>query len=120
MGFLTGEFLQRVETAVDRTFRMAMALPTNIAGRVIAGQIIRSSGGAGANLEEAAAVFTRRDYTNKISISLREARETLYWTRRVERNKLLPARRLHPLLKEWNEIVAVMTAAQKKLRKSAG
>jgi four helix bundle protein len=110
------ELQERVEKAADRTVPMALALPNNVAGWVIGRQIIRSSCSVGANLEESMAVLTRKDYTNKVSISLRETRETLYWMRRIESNRLLPAKRLMPLKAEWDELVAILTAAQKKLR----
>lgn len=110
------KLLKRVEQAVDRTIQMALALPRSIAGQEIGRQVIRSSGGAGANLEEAQATISRRDFTFKVSLVLRESRETLYWIRRIEANELLPWKRLDPLKTEWDEIVSIMTRIQKTLR----
>ena len=110
------ELLERVESAVDRTIQMALALPNNAAGWEIGRQIIRSSGSVGANLEESQGTLSKKDFTHKLSISLRECRETLYWIRRVENNELLPLRRLKALKKEWDEIISVMTSILKKLR----
>lgn len=116
MGRFSLELLSRVEKTVDRTIQMALALPNNVAGWEIGKQVIRSSGSVGANLEEGLAVLTRKDYTHKTSIALREAREPLYWMRRIESNRLPPMQRLTPLKTEWNEIVSILTAALKKLR----
>src|SRR5690606_4012137 len=113
----TADLLERIEAAVDRTIQMALVLPRNVAGEVIGRQIARSASSVGANLEEAQAVTTRKDYTNKISLSLREARETLYWMRRIENNKMLPVKRLHSLKTEWSALVAILTATQKNLRR---
>lgn len=44
-------------------------------------QMIRSSTSIGANLQEAYAASSRKDFIHKISIALREARETHYWLR---------------------------------------
>lgn len=118
MAYTTAGLLERVEIAVDRTMQMALALPRNVLGQVIGRQIARSSGSVGANLEEAQAVLTRRDYVHKVSLSLREARETLYWMRRIERNELLSPRRLGKLREEWDELVAILTSTQKKLRRT--
>jgi four helix bundle protein len=115
MNFLDFLF-EKLEPLIDRTIQMALALPRNVAGQEIGRQLIRSSGGSGSNLEEARAVLTRTDYTYKLSLSLREARETLFWIRRIVANQLLPAKRLEPLRNEWNEIVGLLTKAQKKLR----
>jgi four helix bundle protein len=116
MSFLGTELMRRVEEAVDRTIQMALAMPRNVAGYEIGRQVVRSSGSVGANLEEAQAVLTRKDFAHKVSLGLREARETLYWMRRIEKNDLLPAERLKDLMTEWNEIVAILTTMQKKLR----
>lgn len=116
MGRVGEEFIGRIEQAVDRTIQMALALPNNVAGWEIGRQVIRSSGSVGANLEEAQGTLTAKDFVHKVSLSLREGRETLYWIRRIERNKLIPAKRLSGLSREWNEIVAMLTSTQKKLR----
>ena len=110
------ELLERIESAVDRTIQMVLALPNNVAGWEIGKQLIRSSSSVGANLEESQVAVSRKDFTNKLSISLKEGRETLYWIRRIERNELLPAGRLIDLKNEWDEIVAMITSIQKKLR----
>ena len=117
MGYVGEDLQERIEAAIDRTIQMAMALPRNVAGQEIGRQIIRSAGSVGANLEEARATLTRADYTHKVSLSLREARETLYWTRRIVSNDLLAAKRLTPLQAEWDELVAILTTTQKKLRR---
>ena len=111
------ELVERVESAVDRTIQMVLALPKNVAGWEIGKQVIRSSSSVEANLEESQVAVSRKDFTNKLSISLKEGRETLYWIRRIERNKLLPVSRLKDLIQEWDEIVAMITSIQKKLRK---
>lgn len=114
MAAVAFDLLERIENAVDRTIQMALALPRNVAGQEIGRQVIRSSGSVGANLEEAQATVSRKDFTFKVSISLREARETLYWIRRIDNNKLLPTKRLAELMAEWDELVAIMTKVQKR------
>jgi four helix bundle protein len=111
------QLVERVERAVDRTIRMALALPRNVAGSEIGRQVVRSSGSVGANLEEAQACTSRKDFTHKLSLSLREARETLYWMRRIENARLLKANRLAELTAEWDELVAILTSIQAKLRR---
>ena len=110
------QLVERVENALDRTIRMVPGIPKNVVGWEIGKQIVRSAGSVGANLEEGKGATSRRDFAHRMSISLRESRETLYWIRRIERNKLLPAKRLTDLTKEWNELVAIMTSVLKKLR----
>jgi four helix bundle protein len=117
MGRFGEELVERVERAVDRTIRMTLALPRNAAGTEIGRQVVRSAGSVGANLHEAQACMSRKDFTHKVSLSLREARETLYWMRRIERAGLLKAVRLASLLAEWDELVAILTSIQVRLRR---
>ncbi len=119
MGRFGDELLERVERAVDRTFQMVLSLPNNVLAWEIGRQIVRSAGSSGANLEEAKGCLSRKDFAHRFSVSLRETRETLYWLRRIEKNRLIPARRLGQLQAEWNELVSIMTSVLKKLRSSS-
>src|SRR5690349_14184567 len=57
--------------------------------RAIAAQVLRSGTSIGANLEEANAGQTKRDFIAKCSISLKEARETYFWLRLLLTTKLV-------------------------------
>ncbi len=46
---------------------------------IISKQILRSGTSIGANIQEATAAFSKKDFTHKMSISSKEARETKYW-----------------------------------------
>ncbi len=46
---------------------------------VLSKQILRSGTSIGANIEEANAGQTKKDFLAKMSIASKEARETLYW-----------------------------------------
>jgi four helix bundle protein len=56
----------------------------------IASQILRSGTSIGANIEEAIGAQSKRDFLSKISISLKETRETYYWLRLLKESSLLP------------------------------
>ena len=55
---------------------------------VISNQILRSGTSIGANIEEALAGQSKRDFTAKMSISSKEARETKYWLRLLKESEL--------------------------------
>lgn len=46
---------------------------------IISKQLLRSGTSIGANIEEAIGGQSKKDFLSKISISLKEARETKYW-----------------------------------------
>jgi len=68
------------------------------ARRTIANQLLRSGTSVGANIEEARAASSRADFGSKMSISLREARETRYWIRLLMDAELIDRKLLEPLL----------------------
>ena len=49
--------------------------------RALSNQLVRAGTSIGANVEEAQAGQSRADFICKISIALKEARETCYWLR---------------------------------------
>jgi len=78
-------------------------------------QILSAGTSIGANLSEARACQSRRDITAKFSIALKEAREIAYWLRLLVETDLLDRPTAAPLLREANELVAILTAARKRL-----
>ena len=57
---------------------------------ILSKQILRSGTSIGANVEEAIAAHSKKDFAHKMGIALREARETRYWTRLLEKSQLVP------------------------------
>lgn len=57
---------------------------------VISKQLLRSATSIGANVEEANAAQTKRDFAAKVSIASKEARETKYWLRLLDKSELVP------------------------------
>ena len=56
---------------------------------VLSKQLLRSATSIGANIEEAIAAQSRKDFISKMSIASKEARETRYWLRLLEKSKLV-------------------------------
>ncbi|BAZ85572.1 MAG: four helix bundle protein [Dolichospermum sp.] len=73
-------------------------------------QLIRSGTSIGANVEEAQNAESKADFIHKMSISLKEARETNYWLKiLIATEKQLEPRLLH-LLNESNELISILHA----------
>lgn len=79
---------EKTQQLLDRTFIFGVSvlkflrkLPDDYVYRIPKGQVGRSSVSIGANYEEAQGAVSKRDFANKIGISYKEARETLYWLR---------------------------------------
>ena len=68
----------------------------------LAGQVLRSGTGVGANVEEALAGISRADFVAKMSIASKEARETHYWLRLLRDSNIMPSAQAIPLIDEAN------------------
>lgn len=55
---------------------------------VISKQLLRAGTSIGANVEEAVAAQSKKDFINKMSIASKEARETKYWLRLLDKSNL--------------------------------
>ena len=82
--------------------------------RTLINQLLDSGTSVGSNLEEARAAQSRADFIAKARVSLKEARESHYWLRLIKRTNEVAFSRIHPLVEEANEIVAILTTIVKK------
>ena len=71
-------------------------------------QLLRSATSIGANVNEASAGQTKRDFIMKMSIASKEARETAYWLRLLNDSKWYNVDLSNHLLQS-NEILKILT-----------
>ncbi len=65
------------------TIRLIRKLPISKEYQIISYQLLKSATSAGANYEEAQGAVSKADFSHKISISLKEMKETNYWIRLI-------------------------------------
>ena len=51
----------------------------------------------------------KRPFVHKYGIAQKEARESLYWLKLLAESGIIPSQRLRPLMKETEELFAVIT-----------
>ncbi len=73
-------------------------------GRVLMSQILRAGTSVAANGEEAQAAQSKADFVSKMSLALKEPRETHLRLRLLVPAKVIPPNDLKPLLQEADEI----------------
>lgn len=56
---------------------------------VISKQLLKSATSIGANVEEANAAQTKKDFIMKMSIASKEARETKYWLKLLDKSQIV-------------------------------
>jgi four helix bundle protein len=79
---------------------------------IISKQLLRSGTSVGANIEEANAGISKKEFAHKMSIASKEARETLYWLRLLNEGKLVEINVTNELDK-INELIKMLTSIVK-------
>ncbi len=113
--------LRTQNSIVERSFGFAVRIvrlcrfleKQDRVSRMLANQLLRSGTSIGANVEEAQAGQSKPDFIAKMSISRKEARETLYWLRLLQESESVEADKLSEILKEADELVRILTAIVK-------
>lgn len=79
---------------------------------VISKQLLRSATSIGANANEASAAQTKKDFIAKMAISSKEARETHYWLRLLQKSQLVPLD-YNDYILQVEELIRIITAIVK-------
>ena len=64
----------------------------------------------GANIAEAQAAQSKKDFIAKMAISAKEARETQYWLKLLVASDLVKETHLKGILAEINQIIAILSS----------
>ena len=102
----TKQFALRVLSLVD-------ALPHTADGRAISMQLVRAATSVGTNHRSACRARSREEFVSKLGIAVEEADESLYWLELVRDGKLVPEDKLSLLLKEADELTAIVASGRK-------
>ena len=115
----TDELIDRLINFAARVGKVVDALPDTRMGRHIGSQLVRSGTSPAPNYEEACAAESRADFVHKLSISLKELRESRCWIRLIIKTEMLPEHRMGELFDECNQlcnIIAQSIVTAKKRR----
>jgi four helix bundle protein len=88
---------------------------------VISKQFLRSSTSIGANINESQEAVSTADFVNKLSIALKEARETVYWIRLLEESDFFEKEISEKLKTDCEELMKILrsiilTSKQKSVK----
>lgn len=103
-----GDLSERMLLFAVRIGKVADALPETRLGRHIAGQLVRCGTSAAPNYEEGRAAESRADFVHKLSVCLKELRESQMWLRLIIKSELLPAQRLQEVLDESDQLIRIV------------
>lgn len=83
---------------------------------IMSKQLMRSGTSIGANISEAVKGQSRKDFTAKIYIALKEANETSYWLELLRRTEYLSEKEYISLNEDLREIIKILMATTKTLK----
>lgn len=98
--------------------RLSGQLPNTYIGKHLGQQLVRSGTSPALNYAEAQGAESKADFRHKISLSLKELRESQVCLKIIMASGLLKENMLQATLRECNELVAIFATIAKKLRKS--
>ena len=116
------DIMKRTYKFALRTLYIAQKLPNNPVMNRIIGQLVGCGTSMGSNTEEASAGFSKSDFTFKMSIASKEARETNYWFRLLRDSGLVKDRQVFSeildAIDESEQIKRILTKIVKTSQKS--
>ena len=81
-------------------------------------QLLRSGTSIGANVNEGTQGQSTRDFLSKMSIALKEAAETQYWIKLLQKTEYLIEKQGGSILSDCNEILRILHSIVKTTKKS--
>lgn len=103
----------RLRHFAAQVIRLCRTFADDPASKHILRQLVRAATGGGSNYEEARGAESRADFIHKVGVANKEMRESLYWLRLAKDAELVAGEHLEALVREADELVAILTASIK-------
>jgi four helix bundle protein len=110
---MDAEYLKkRTKLFALRILKLVAALPNNVQGRTVGGQLVRAGTSVGSNHRAACSGRSRAEFVAKLGIVEEEADESAFWLELIIEGALLEESRVRPLLDEANELTKIMASSR--------
>jgi four helix bundle protein len=106
------ELQDRTKQFALRIIKLAEFLEKHPVGKFTGRQIFRSGTSVAANYRAACRAKSARDFISKLGIVIEEADETAFWLELLIGSKMIKNEQVADLLKEADEITAIMVASR--------
>jgi four helix bundle protein len=110
---MSQELKNRTKAFGIRVIKMVRQIKNGKVEDVIVRQIIRSAVSIGANYRSVLRGKSLADFVSKLKVAEEEADESCYWLEIMIEIEVFERKRLEPILREAQEITAILTAAGK-------
>ena len=112
------EMKDRTRKFAKDVIALCRRLPNNQEGRLISGQLFRAGTSVGSNYRASCRARSRAEFVAKLGIVEEEADESAFWMELLIEMKIMVGKEIDTLLKEANEILAIIVASIKTARKN--
>jgi four helix bundle protein len=102
------ELSDRLWRFAARVGKVADALPDTRLGRHVAGQLVRCGTSSPPNYDEACAAESKADFVHKLSVALKEMKETRGWLRFTIIADLLREKKVAAVLDESEQLCKIL------------
>jgi len=102
-----------------RCVRLVETLPKSMPAQTIGKQLLRAGTSVGANYRAAMRGRSRADFLSRMGIVEEECDESLHWIDVLVELGFVTRKRVEPLRKEADEIIAITVSSIKTARKNA-
>ena len=102
-----------------RIVELTRYLKKKKAETVLINQILRSGTSVSANVHEATVSFTKKEFAAKISIALKEARETNFWLQLLVKTNTLTEKEFDSISGDCTEIEKILFSILKTIREGS-
>jgi len=99
-----------------RIIRLFRALPRAAEAQVMGRQLLRCGTSVAANCWAVCRARSKAEFVAKIGVVVEEADETVFWLEMLAEAGIMRAERMDPLVKEANELLAILAASQRTAR----
>ena len=114
------EMKSRTKAYANRVVKLCAALPNNWIARILGQQLLRSGTSVGANYRAVCRAKSNADFINKLRVVEEECDESLFWMELLVDNSFVKPSRLEGLMKEADEILAIVISSAKTARTFCG
>lgn len=106
----------RTKVFALRVIRLYVALPKSTEAQVIGKQLIKSGTSVGAHYRESLRARSYAEVVSKLEGGLQELEETQYWLELLAEADIVQAQLLTSLLKEADELTAILVTCVKRVK----
>ena len=113
------ELQARTKSFALRIIRMFRSLPKTEETRTLGRQVLRSGTSVAANYRAVCRARSKAEFTAKLGVVVEEVDETVFWLELLVESGIVPKEKIHSLMDEANELLAISAASRHTARKKS-